>query len=379
MNTSLDRIKAFCYSLGFELVGVTAPEDLSHFSIYEKWIADGCQAGMYYLATERAIHLRRSPRNVMPSCQSVLVLAYPYPAAALQGQSSNRTTPSIAAYARMEDYHVFLPPLLEKIVHFIQIQSNRSIESKAFTDTGPLLERELAYQAGLGWIGKNSCLINPSFGSFFFLSEILLDIPLFDEEKDPQFQPDRCGTCHRCIDICPTRCIQDNRTLDSRKCISYLTIENKGEIPLELRAAIGDHLFGCDLCQQVCPWNQKILASSHTPPLPQVLRKDLEQPNSLNILDEIEFKREFASSPISRAKRSGFYRNLAVVLGNKRDVSDIPLLLQLLRDPDTLVRQHAAWALECFHTIQIQQYLKEAFQDEKDERVIREIQKALEK
>ncbi len=377
MKTLLEQVKTFCCSLGFNLVGVTTPDDLQQYSIYEKWIADGCQADMKYLAGEHALFLRKSPRNVMPSCQSILVLAYPYPAIAIQDQGEKKTIPSIAGYAYLEDYHAFLPSLLEKVTHFIQTQSGHPLESKLFTDSGPILERELGYQAGLGWIGKNTCLINKNFGSFFFLSEILLDIPLFAEEKNPPYSPDHCGTCHRCIRICPTQCIQENRTLDSRRCISYLTIENKGEIPLDIRASVGDHLFGCDLCQQVCPWNQKIIAAAQTPTLPQYLRNYLEKLDPSCILNEIEFAQEFALYPISRAKRSGFYRNLAVALGNKKNPANIPFLLQLLRDSDPLIRQHAAWALGCFHSESVNIYLTEALKIEKDQKVIQEINQML--
>ncbi|MGV8025083.1 MAG: tRNA epoxyqueuosine(34) reductase QueG [Anaerolineaceae bacterium] len=373
MNTLLEQVKAYCSTLGFNQIGVTTPYDLKHYSIYEKWIASGCQADMHYLDSKHVLFQRKSPRNVMPSCQSILVFAYPYPAITITNQTEMTTPPFISGYAHMEDYHVLLPSLLEKVVHFIQAQSGDSIESRIFTDSGPLLERELGSQAGLGWIGKNSCLINKNFGSFFFLSEILLDIPLFAEGEDPGSSRDHCGTCQRCMDICPTHCIQENRTLDSRNCISYLTIENKEEIPLDMRAAIGDHLFGCDLCQQVCPWNQKAIASSSTAVLPQYL----QNLNSSAILNENEFDQKFSSSPILRAKRSGFYRNLAVVLGNKGDPASIPLLLQLLRDSDTLIRQHAAWALGCFHSEFVRTHLKEALQVEENERVSQEIRFAL--
>lgn len=377
MNTLFEQVKTFCSTLGFNLIGVTAPGDLEHFSIYERWIADGCHADMHYLDGERALFQRKSPRNVMPSCQSILVLAYPYLTASIQDHFEKNSLPSIAGYACMHDYHAFLPPLLEKVVHFIEARSVHPIESKFFTDSGPLLERELGYEAGLGWIGKNSCLINKNVGSFFLLSEILLDIPLFAEESASQYSSDHCGNCQRCMEICPTHCIQENRTLDSRSCISYLTIENKGEIPLDLRAMIGDHLFGCDLCQQVCPWNQKIRSASQGSVLPQNLQRYLQNLNPSRILNENEFTQEFTSSPISRVKRSGFYRNFSVVLGNKKDPTSIPFLLQLLHDSDALIRQHAAWALGCFQSESVRIHLKEALKIEEDQKVIQEIKQTL--
>ena len=377
MNTLLKQVRSFCFSLGFNLVGVTTPVDLDYFSIYEKWIAAGCHADMHFLSGEHALNQRKSPRNVMPSCQSILVLAFPYPAITIQSQRKETTLPSIAGYAYLQDYHAFLPPLLQKVVHFIQEQSGLSIESRVFTDSEPLLERELGYQAGLGWIGKNSCLINKDCGSFFLLSEILLDIPLSFEKQKLQPSFDHCGACQRCIENCPTQCIQENRTLDSRSCISYLTIENKGEIPIDLRTLIGDHLFGCDVCQQVCPWNQKIIAAAPAADLPNKIQQFLHDLDPAHILNENEFKQKFALSPISRVKRSGFYRNFSVVLGNKKDPASIPFLMQLLRDSDPLIRQHAAWALGCFHSESVNMYLSDALEIEKDQKVIQEINQAL--
>lgn len=377
MNTLFEQVKPFCFSLGFNLVGVTTPGDLEYFSIYEKWIADSCHADMHYLAGEHALYQRKSPRNVMPSCQSILVLAFPYPSITIQSQRKETTLSSIAGYAYLQDYHAFLPPLLQKVVHFIQERSGLSVESKVFTDSEPLLERELGYQAGLGWIGKNSCLINKDFGSFFLLSEILLDIPLSAEQKNSQYPPDHCGTCQHCIENCPTHCIRENRTLDSRRCISYLTIENKGEIPLDLRTLIGDHLFGCDICQQVCPWNQKIIAVAPTANLPDKVQQFLQDLDPAHILNENEFKQKFTFSSISRVKRSGFYRNFSVVLGNKKDPASILFLMQLLRDSDPLIRQHAAWALGSFHFESVCSYLTEALKIEKDQKVIQEINQAL--
>jgi epoxyqueuosine reductase len=379
MNALLEQVTTYCHSFGFSLVGFTTPADMQFFPVYQKWIADGCQAGMQYLAGERALFQRRSPRNVMPNCQSILVLAYPYLTKIFSDQEAEEHFPSVAAYACLEDYHLFLPPLLEKIVQFIQSQVAYPLQSRILTDSGPLLERELAYRAGLGWIGKNSCLINQEHGSFFFLAEILLDMPLDEPESNPAHPSDRCGTCQRCIDVCPTQCIRNDRTLDARKCISYLTIENKGEIPLSLRPMIGEHLFGCDLCQQVCPWNRKALAASKKIAYLQFLLEYFYKPQPSRILNEMEFNQKFHSSPILRAKRRGLYRNLAVVLGNRKDPRYVPTLLALLNDTDALVRQHAAWGLGCFLSDIVRFRLQEALQVEKDETVLLEIKRVLTK
>ena len=333
---------------------------------------------MQYLSSEHALFLRKNPRNLMPSCQTILILAYPYPPIPLD-QKEGSTIPPIAAYACLKDYHLFLPPLLEKITAFIQKETGNPIQSKYYTDSGPLLERELACQAGMGWIGRNSCLINETAGSFFFLSEILLDVSLIEKGQEQSIHPDRCGTCSRCIDNCPTHCIQADRTLDSRRCISYLTIENKGEIPLEMRPLIGDHLFGCDLCQQVCPWNQKIIASSKSGEIPPLLQPYLQNLDSAKIMDAAEFKKIFSDYPLLRAKRKGFYRNLAVVLGNQKDPDSISFLSKLLVDPDALIRQHAAWALGCFRSESIGRILEDALKNETDEKVRQEIFLAVKK
>jgi len=378
MEILKEKIRTYCRSLGFSLVRFTVPEKADHFSTFQEWVKKGHQAGMQYLSSEHALFLRKNPRNLMPSCQTILILAYPYPPIPLD-QKEGSTIPPIAAYACLKDYHLFLPPLLEKITAFIQKETGNPIQSKYYTDSGPLLERELACQAGMGWIGRNSCLINETAGSFFFLSEILLDVSLIEKGQEQSIHPDRCGTCSRCIDNCPTHCIQADRTLDSRRCISYLTIENKGEIPLEMRPLIGDHLFGCDLCQQVCPWNQKIIASSKSGEIPPLLQPYLQNLDSAKIMDAAEFKKIFSDYPLLRAKRKGFYRNLAVVLGNQKDPDSISFLSKLLVDPDALIRQHAAWALGCFRSESIGRILEDALKNETDEKVRQEIFLAVKK
>jgi len=375
MASLFEQIKQFSYSLGFVLVGVTAPTDLRYFSLYQKWLAHDNQATMQYLASKNAVFLRENPAHIMPTCQSILVLAYPYP---LPLQNAEEDLLSIASYAQGVDYHVFLHPLLAQIVQFIHNQYDQPFQSFIFTDSGPLLEREIAYQAQLGWIGKNSCLINQKFGSSFFLSEILLDFPLTVLSKIPQCLPERCGTCCRCIEQCPTHCIQTDRTIDARKCISYLTIENKGEIPLEFRKAIGNHLFGCDICQQCCPWNQKASVSWDISERSYFVQDFFKEGNCKEVFSEADFKTKFSSSAILRAKRRGFYRNLAVVLGNQGRESNIPFLYQLLCDKDALVRQHAAWALGRFQSEAVRSHLEEALQAEQNENVILEIRQAIE-
>ncbi|MDO9348506.1 MAG: tRNA epoxyqueuosine(34) reductase QueG, partial [Anaerolineales bacterium] len=248
----------------------------------------------------------------------------------------------VAAYAWGMDYHLVLLERLRALAAFIETQAGHPIPNRAYTDSGPILERDLAQRAGLGWIGKNTCLINPRLGSYCLLAEILLGIQL---EPDPPFESDRCGTCTRCIDTCPTACILPDRSLDARRCISYLTIELKGEIPPDLRSRMGEWVFGCDVCQMVCPWNRFAEAAGERTfaPRPGVPRPDLIAELALN---PQEFNRKFKDSPIQRARRRGYLRNVAVALGNTGNLAAIPALERALQDDESLVRDHAGWALE---------------------------------
>jgi epoxyqueuosine reductase len=249
------------------------------------------------------------------------------------------TNGQVASYAVGNDYHDILPQKLQAVVNFIEEKLGYSVPNRYYTDTGPILERELAQRAGLGWIGKNTCLINPKEGSTFFLAEILLGIEL---EPDESFTTDHCGTCTRCIQACPTDCILPDRTIDARRCISYLTIELKDDIPEDLRPLMKDWVFGCDVCQQVCPWNRfsKPADPAFEPliPLP-VLTSDLQ-------LTSQEFNQRFKHSPIKRPKRRGYLRNLSVSIGNNGDKEDIPILEKALGDEEPMVKEHAKWAID---------------------------------
>jgi len=298
---------------------------------------------MNYLAEERARSCRREPRLLLPECRSIIMLGIRYPnPKTIQPEEENGPSGRVAAYAWGRDYHLVLPERLQSLVRYIEQLIGCQVPHRCYTDTGPVLERDLAQRAGLGWIGKNTCLINPWIGSYFLLAEILLGIDL---EPNPPFMADRCGTCTRCIEACPTGCILPDRTLDARHCIAYLTIENKGEIPFDLRPQIGNRVFGCDICQLVCPWNRKPaneydqdFASHPSLPNPN-LRADL-------MLTPQEFNQKFKDSPVQRARRRGYLRNVAVALGNTGGPADIPTLEGALLDGEPLVRQHADWALK---------------------------------
>ena len=343
MSAALSRaIKQEARRLGFLLAGITTPETPPHWSVYEQWLTMGRHGSMEYLARQRARDCRRAPWLLLPECRSILVLGIPYPnpetavpfaESGLHGR--------VAAYAWGQDYHSLLPERLAALVAFVEQQAGRPLPNRWYTDTGPLLERDLAQRAGLGWIGRNTCLIHPQFGSYFLLAEILLGLDL---EPDEPFAADRCGTCRRCVEACPTGCILPDRTLDARRCISYLTIENKAEIPVEIRPRVGEWVFGCDACQRVCPWNRFALqADPALAPRPGLPCPDLGAELALT---PGAFNRKFAASPVLRAKRRGYLRNAAVVLGNLGDESALPDLEAACRDEEPLVREHAAWAVE---------------------------------
>jgi epoxyqueuosine reductase len=264
---------------------------------------------------------------------------------------------------------------LKQLVRFIEQSTGTVIPNRWYTDTGPLLERELAQRAGLGWIGKNTCLINPLIGSYTFLAEILLGIEL---EPDPPFLADHCGTCTRCIAACPTGCILPDRTIDARRCISYLTIEHRDTIPRELRPQIGNWVFGCDICQMVCPWNQRFATSSGDPAFsPQ---PDQQHPALVEqlALSPQQFNRLFKGTPLKRTKRRGYLRNVVVALGNAGDQTAVQSLEEaLLREPEELVRAHAAWALGRIGGQRAIQALTGAVSAEQDQSVASEIRSAL--
>ena len=362
--------------LGFTLAGVTTPDPPAHFASFEAWLRQGRHGEMAYLASQRARLCREHPAQILPECRSILVLGVRYPAPLPPDQTREGGRPlygRVASYAWGEDYHELLPARLQALVSFIEAQVGHPVPNRWYTDTGPVLERDLAQRAGLGWIGKNTCLINPDQGSYFLLAEILLGLDL---EPDPPFIADRCGTCSRCIAACPTGCILLDRMLDASRCISYLTIELKGAIPVDLRPQMGAWVFGCDICQQVCPWNR--FASSQADPAfapnPSLPNPDL--PEELD-LQPAEFSHKFHRSPVRRAKRGGYLRNVAVALGNSASSSAVPALTHaLIHDPQSLVRAHAAWALGQIGGTPARQALAEAAGAETDPSVQSEIRAA---
>ena len=364
------QLKEKSRELGFSLVGVTNPNAPTHLDIYKNWLDLGRHGEMHYLETRRAIERREDPKRILPECKSILVLGIPY------DNPTNRAKPKagegrIAAYAWGQDYHEELGPRLKAIVEHAEGLAGHSIPNRWYADSGPLLERELAQRAGLGWIGKNTMLINPEKGSYFLLAEILLGIEL---EFDDPITVDHCGSCRRCIDACPTDCILEDRTLDATRCISYLTIKLTGPIPEDLRPRMGDWIFGCDICQMECPWNERFAEPNGDPVFtrsePAVLSNEVK-------LSTSEFNKKFKTSPVKRSKRRGYLRNAGVALGNTIQNASIQALSNALGDKEALVRGHAAWALGQLKENSAKQELEKAIGKENDPWVLKEIQNAL--
>ena len=337
-NDLKQSIKDKARQLGFFLAGVTSPEPPPHFSTFENWLAQNQHGTMDYLATERSRTRRADPKQILPECKSILVLATAYPSPSGRGQGEGK----VASYAQGTDYHDILPARMKELVQFIEEQVGGPIKNRWYTDTGPILERDLAQRAGIGWIGKNTCLINPKQGSYFLLSEIFLDLAL---EPDAPFVTDHCGTCTRCIEACPTDCILPNRTLDAKRCISYLTIELKDDIPVDLRDIIGEWTFGCDICQMVCPWNRFAPEGDSAFDDSSSLRTPHSLTEELTLTPQA-FNQRFKRTPIQRAKRRGYLRNIAVVLGNIGGMQALPVLQRTaLNNEEPMIREHAGWAI----------------------------------
>ncbi len=302
--------KAHAFALGFDLVGIAALGPADTADEFDAWIAAGRAGVMHYL--ERGAEKRHDTRRPVPGTTHAIVVALDY--------GGREPSGPVARYARGDDYHDVMEAKLRELHRRVETDAGRAIAGKPYVDTGPLLERDLARRAGLGWFGKNTNLLSPTLGSFFFLGALVLDIEL---AVDAPFEADRCGTCTRCIDACPTDAIVAPRELDATRCISYLTIELKDEIPVDFREPIGELIYGCDICQDVCPWNVSFARPNRVEefaPRAVLVGKDASTlaHDLLDMSDE-EFREAFKGSPMKRAKLKGLKRNAAVVLGNIGD------------------------------------------------------------
>jgi epoxyqueuosine reductase len=331
-----EAIKAQAHGLGFDLVGITSTGPADTAAYFEEWLAEGHAGAMAYL--ERNAHLRRDSRLPHEGALSAIVVGLDY--------GGREPAGPVARYARGDDYHELMWAKLNALQRWIEERVGHPVRGRGYVDTGPILERDLARRAGLGWFGKNTNLINPGKGSFFFLGALLLELALTPDEP---FEADRCGTCTRCLEACPTNAFTGPRRLDATRCISYLTIELRDAIPMDLREPIGENLYGCDICQDVCPWNVRFASAVKEPAFRartviagkdgRALARDVLQ------MDEERYREAFRGSAMKRAKLRGLRRNAAVVLGNSGSGEDEAVLRAALDDPDLLVREHAAWAL----------------------------------
>lgn len=329
------RLISFAREIGFDSCRVAACGSAPHADEFRNWLGEGGHGEMSYM--ERGEEKRCDPQKVLCGAHSIIALAMNYFQGEQVRRSQTAATGRIARYAWGDDYHDLIANKLDKIDKFLREVGG---QQKCYVDTGPVLERDYAAQAGIGWHGKSTMLIDEQLGTWFFLAEVLTTLELPPDEP----VPDRCGTCERCIKACPTGAITAPHRLDARRCISYLTIELKGSIPLDLRSLIGDRIFGCDDCLDACPWNR----------FAQVSREAAfsARPSTVGIplrdylsLSDVQFRALFRNSPIKRIKRRGFLRNVCVALGNVGDPFDLPALERAAADSEPLIAEHAKWAI----------------------------------
>ena len=334
-----NRLKDRARALGFELVGIAPAVDADGFEHLQDWLQRDYVGEMGYMQRQAAA--RRHPASILPTVRSVVMVGLNYRIAESGLRNPESQAGSIASYAVGHDYHDVLREKLNDLLAWVQAEAPGT-NGRGVVDTAPLLERDFARRAGLGWFGKNTMLIDKWLGSFFFLGALLMDIEL---PADAPFSADHCGTCTACLDACPTQAFVGPHQLDARRCISYLTIELHGPIPTDLRPGIGAWLFGCDVCQDVCPWNRKapLGRESGLQARPDLAAAD---PVELLGLTEEEFRRRFRGTALWRTKRQGLVRNAAIVLGNTADERALPALMQAARDADPVVQDAARWAIE---------------------------------
>ena len=342
-----ERLKAAAYGLGFDLCGVARLGPAETSAAFERWLGAGYAGEMDYLARGR--EKRRDTRLPVPASRARTAERAPAASAVVVAMDYGGRAPDgpVARYARGADYHDVLERRLGELHAWLEEALGRPVAGKPYVDTGPVLERDLARRAGLGWFGKNTMLVSPRLGSFFVLGALLVGEAL---AADAPFGADRCGTCTRCLDACPTGAFAGPRVLDATRCVSYLTIEGRGAIAEALREGVGDRVYGCDVCQSVCPFNVKFARAladdSPFAPREALGHKDARTlARTLLGMSPSEFSDSFRGSPVKRAKLRGLKRNAAVVLGNVGSADDVPALVAALLDDEPLVRAHAAWAL----------------------------------
>ena len=362
-------VKSLAYKLGFDDIRITSAKPFGyHQDVTFKRIDAGLMDGLDWYTKERVTR-GTNPESILPGSQSIISLSLNYFVETPQGQETNNPTGKIAKYAWGHDYHKVMGKKLKLFIKELTSLLGHQFASKSYVDTGPMLDRSIAERSGLGWYGKHTNIITPDYGSWVFLGQILTDLELLEDQPLKK----NCGSCQICIIECPTQAIIAPYVLDNKRCISFLTIESKGSIPKELRGLMGDWVFGCDVCQDVCPVNHQV----------QPTKEPLFQPgehgfNSLDLIPLLditqeEFDRQFRTSPIKRAKRIGLIRNVCVALGNIGDKRAVKPLGRSLNHEDSLIREHAAWALSQIGTPKAIQLLINASLTETDQQVKKEL------
>ncbi len=366
-------IREKALEIGFDLVGVAPVGPFPEKQFYKEWLARGFAGEMKYM--ERDPERREDVKNLLPTAKSVISCAmnyntdYPYSV-----EETDRDKGWISRYAWGDDYHEVMNERLLLLEKHFRENAPKGIKSRVYVDTGPVLERVYAKYSGIGWYGKNTCLINQDIGSWIFLGEIITDIEL--DYDSPV--PDRCGTCTMCIDACPTGALKEPYMLDSNLCVSYLTIEYRAYIPFDLREKMDNNIYGCDICQDVCPWNSKAKVSESEcfQPRDRLYNPDLMYLSRLSVE---EFRKLLKNSPIKRTKRRGLVRNVMVAMGNSANKAFIPYIEEALKDDEPLVRAHAFWALWKLEGNDSFDTLSAHLQVETDDSVREEIELILEK
>ena len=357
-------------SVGFTLTGACPAVTPPGLSRFEAWLEAGYAGDMTYLAERRSAY--KHPCHVLPGARSLLMLGMTYPTAPRPSEEAGRGRIARYAAARV-DYHEDIRERLKRLRR-LALQLQPGVRVRGVVDTAPLLEREFAQLAGLGWIGKNTMLLNRRYGSWFFVAALLLDCEL---DYDAPVRSGSCGRCTACLEACPTAAFAGPHVLDAARCISYLTIELRGPIPRHLRPQIGDRVFGCDVCQEVCPWNRKVATTfCHTAPCSAHVRLSLPLHELFELTDQT-FRARFRRTVFWRAGRAGLLRNAAIVLGNQASSDSYDTLALALRDPEPLIRGAAAWALGRLGTAAAIETLKKRRRIDPDSTVRDEIENAL--
>ena len=371
MDTLKDQVKDYARELGFDLVGIASADSFTdHEAITLERIRGGLMDGLPWF-TEPRVRRGCNPEELLPGTRSIIALGMSYYVPEEDGKGSNGLQGKVARYSWGDDYHKVMKERMKAMVEGLSHRLGRPIRARWYVDDGPMLDRAVAQRAGIGWFGKNTNILTSSHGSWVFLGQVITDIEM---EPDPPSKK-TCGDCVRCIDACPTGAIIAPYVIDNARCISYLTIENRGPIPRQLRPLMYDWVFGCDICQDVCPVNRKAARAREQ----AFNKRRFATVDLVAILEmtEEEFRERFSNSPIKRAKRVGLQRNACVALGNTGDPAAVPVLARALQDGETLVRSHAAWGMGRLGCAEATRALEGALAREADPQVVQEIREAL--